>query len=139
MAHDFSIRVKGSTEREKVAYFFGYANGMMYEAFGHPECNMMLSGSGEEIDIDRKTAEKGLKAAISMLSQIDYPDTKRIDDLKAFLKRIENGDISEEQFTIAYRYSILTFSCEHEKAHTPAHPAGRVRPTVARLRMNCNF
>lgn len=102
MAHDFSIRVKSSTERDKVAYFFGYANGVMYKAFGHPECNMMFSGSGVEIDIDRKTAVKSLKAAISLFSQMDYPDPKRMDDLKAFLKRIEDGEINEEWFSIEY-------------------------------------
>lgn len=37
MAHDFGIR---NTKKKGFAYFFGYANGLMYKAFGDQKHDM---------------------------------------------------------------------------------------------------
>ena len=37
MAHDFGIR---NTKKEKYSYFFGYAGGLMYRAFGEIKHDM---------------------------------------------------------------------------------------------------
>ena len=76
MAHDFGIR---NTKRKEYAYFFGYANGLMYEAFGEQKHNAIFSGdNGTEIKT-REETEKALDYAIKTFDGMGYPDPSRLD------------------------------------------------------------
>ena len=97
MAHDFGIKRKN----ERYKYFFGYANGMMYEAFNHMECNYGLSGSGSCFTIDKDTAIRGLERAHEIFISINYPDPTRFDDLLEFLETIKN-DPEDTEYIISY-------------------------------------
>lgn len=128
MAHDFEIRVKGAPEvtktrilvihdkngkRQEVeeykdiaegyyAYFFGYAEGLMYIAFNATEHCYGFSGDGKEITISREEALKGLKKAITKFDTIDYPDPTRMDDIKAFYARMETDFKDYQEFIICF-------------------------------------
>ena len=81
MAHDFGIR---NTKRKEYAYFFGYANGLMYEAFGEQKHNAIFSGdNGTEIKT-REENEKALDYAIKTFDGMGYPDPSRLDAIKKF-------------------------------------------------------
>lgn len=118
MAHDFCIRVKegiwknktkivftgkwdGINHFERVinekykdipddeAFFYGFAEGIFYEAFNCQHHAMFFSGDGEIITISYQRALDGLKTAIQRFNEIDYPDPSRIDEIKEFYERME--------------------------------------------------
>jgi hypothetical protein len=81
MAHDFGIR---NTKKEKYSYFFGYAGGLMYRAFGEIKHDMGISGdNGTEIKTKAET-ERALDRAIKEFDGMGYPDPTRLDDIKKF-------------------------------------------------------
>lgn len=128
MAHDFEIKVKNAPKIKKIreyqvlredgwhdkkeeyydipdeynAYFFGYAEGIMYRAFGMEEHCMGWSGDNAKIEIDRTTAIKGISKAIQLFNQINYPDPKRADDLKVFYQRMMNEFKDYQEYIICY-------------------------------------
>ena len=54
MAHDFGIR---NTKKKEFYFFFGYADGLMYRAFGEEKHDAFVSGdNGTEL---KTTAETG--------------------------------------------------------------------------------
>ncbi len=129
MAHDFEIRVKNAPVIKKIihlgvhtkegwipkedkvyndvpdeykASFFGYAEGIMYRAFGMEEHCMGWSGDNVDIEIDRNTAIKGISKAIELFNQINYPDPKRMDEIKAFYQRMLNEFKDYQEYIICY-------------------------------------
>lgn len=101
MAHDFEIKVKGAPEGYS-AYFFGYAEGIMYIAFNATEHCYGFTGDGEKITISREEALKGLKKAITKFDTIDYPDPTRMDDIKSFYARMETDFKDYQEFIICF-------------------------------------
>jgi len=103
MAHDFGIsRKKAGTERpdwENTTYFFGYCNAVMYKAFHHLECDMVISGSNDSFVISKTEMQNGLKEAIKLFDLSNYPDPKRMDDIKRFLQETEK-DNNETEYVI---------------------------------------
>lgn len=131
MAHDFCIRVKegiwknktkivfkgkweGINHFERVinekykdipddeVFFFGYAEGIFYQAFNCEEHDMICSGDEEYITINYQTAFNGLKKAIEMFDKINYPDSSRINDVKAFYERMKTDYKDIEWFEICF-------------------------------------
>lgn len=124
MAHDFSIEVKDApqvkgtithwkgteewdedffmTAPDYIAYFFGYAEGIMYRAFGMEEHCMGWSGDNVKITIDRDTAIKGVSKAIELFYQINYPDPTRADEIKTFYQRMLNEFKDYQEYIICY-------------------------------------
>ena len=99
MAHDFYIHRKN--EKEKIFAFYGYCNGVMYKAFEHPECDMLISGDGSIHHITKTDAIKGLNQAIRVFNDSHYPDPTRMDEIKDFLKNIV-FDKPDTLYTIAF-------------------------------------
>ena len=90
MAHDFGICVgKVWDDSKPHAYFFGYANGLMYRAF---DCRAF----GHGIAIDAAAARLGLSWAIMVFDGMNYPDSTRMDCIKEFYHRIKHGDLRNE-------------------------------------------
>lgn len=92
MAHDFMIRVVNEEYKyipDDEAFFYGFAEGIFYEAFHCEHHAMLFSGDGENIVINYQTALDGLKTAIQRFNEIDYPDPSRIFEIKEFYKRME--------------------------------------------------
>lgn len=130
MSHDFEIRVKNaptytkkvkyktyypkfgiwkecereqqSIQDEYQAYFFGFAEGILYKAFGMENHCMGCSGDNEEITLDRNTAIKGITKAIELFYQLDYPDPNRIDELKVFHQKMLNEFKDYKEYIICY-------------------------------------
>ena len=87
MAHDFGIR---NTKKKGFSYFFGYAEGLMYRAFGEEKHNRGISGdNGTEIKTKAET-ERALDRAIIEFDGMCYPDPTRLDDIKAFRREMAN-------------------------------------------------
>lgn len=106
MAHEFEIRKKGvdpdnMTYGVDNAYFFGFCEGVMYQAFKHPEANGGMSGYNVEFVISKAAALKGLDKAIKAFNQSDYPDKTRMDDIKTFRKNMLT-DKSSQKYIICY-------------------------------------
>lgn len=103
MAHDFSIIAKGvSVEEKNYAYFFGYAEGVMYDVFDMWEHNNFISGDGLDIVIDRETALQGICKAIKKFETLDYPDKTRMDDIKEFYLKMQNEFKDVKEYIICY-------------------------------------
>lgn len=128
MAHDFEIRVKDAPWIKKVskfkelredswhdceeeyldipdeyrAYFFGYAEGIMYLAFNMESHCMGFSGDNIDIEIDRETALKGISKAIEYYDKSNYPDPTKMDDIKAFCQRMQNEFKDYPKYIICY-------------------------------------
>lgn len=91
MAHDFGIRNK--TKQGKWSFFFGYAEGIMYEVFNEWEHNRGVSGDNTTLEKSKEVTEKALDRAISEFDRMGYPDPTRMDDIKEFRKTMdENGE-----------------------------------------------
>lgn len=89
MAHDFGIK---NTKKKDFSFFFGYADGLMYRAFGEEKHDAFVSGdNGTEIKTKEET-EKALDRAISEFNGMDYPDPDRMDEIKQFRKDMANDD-----------------------------------------------
>lgn len=98
MAHDFGIKRK--TEKN-FHYFFGYADGIAYSSFGMNHHNAFISGDG---CVERVSAERGLnglRTFVKKFDEIDYPDPKRANEIKAFLQYCESNP-SDEEFDLYY-------------------------------------
>ena len=81
MSHDFGIR---NTKSKEYSYFFGYAGGLMYRAFGEEKHDNLFSGdNGKEIKTKAET-EKALDRAIEEFDKMGYPDPTRLDSIKIF-------------------------------------------------------
>lgn len=89
MAHDFGIR---NTKKKEFYFFFGYADGLMYRAFGEEKHDAFVSGdNGTEIKTKAET-ERALDMAISEFNSMDYPDPDRMDEIKQFRKEMEEDE-----------------------------------------------
>lgn len=89
MAHDFGIRNKG---KKNWAWFFGYADGLMYRAFHEEKHNAFVSGdNGMEIK-SKKETEEALDWAIDTFNNMRYPDPTRLDEIKDFRKQMVSDD-----------------------------------------------
>jgi hypothetical protein len=89
MAHDFAIR---NIKKKESSWFFGYANGLMYRAFGDQKHDAGVSGdNGREIKSKAET-EKALDIAIKNFDAMHYPDPHRLDDIKKFRQNMVNDD-----------------------------------------------
>ena len=95
MAHDFCItRIDESGERRESAYFFGYAEGLMYRAFNATSHDAFLSGDNGKEVYDYETTRSALEKAISTFDRMDYPDPHRLDDIKQFFHSIDGEGAS---------------------------------------------
>lgn len=90
-----------TTDDDCIAYFFGYAGGIMYDAFNCQWCNNGISGSGESIELSHDRAMRGLEKAISQFDACDYSDHKRMDDIKRFYRRFKD-DCSDQKYIIQF-------------------------------------
>lgn len=89
MSHDFGIR---NTKKREYTYFFGYADGLMYRAFGDQKHDMGLSGdNGVELKSKAET-ERALDRAIAEFDSMAYLDSKRLDDIKQFRQDMAGDD-----------------------------------------------
>lgn len=103
MAHDFYISLKKvKNDETDIAYFFGFASGIMYEAFQKHEHNAIFSGDCKKLVITREEAIKGLATAINLFDKLDYPDPTRMDDIKDFYSKIFNEFKTQNEFIICY-------------------------------------
>lgn len=89
MAHDFMVRAG-----EQRAYFFGYAEGFMYRAFGMCEHENSVSGDGQTVEISEDAMRLGLEAAQRYWDSISYPDPTRFDDVLHFKSLFDDGKLS---------------------------------------------
>lgn len=92
MAHDFGIR---NTKNEEWAFFFGYANGLMYEAFDEQRHNAGFSGDGGKETRSWRLTERALSYAIGKFDRMGYPDPNRMDDIKEFYKKVRDDPHSD--------------------------------------------
>ena len=98
MAHNFAIK---NTKKDGYTFFFGYANGLMYRAFGEQKHDAVFSGdNGEEIKTKKET-EEALDNAIKWFDMKDYPDPTRMDEIKQFRKDMDN-DAPDSTYLISY-------------------------------------
>lgn len=132
MAHDFTIRVKNGIWKNRIAwttkkdkrtgeiievgetkekykdipedqvFFFGFANGIFYQAFNHEECMECLSGNGSCFTISYREAFECLGKAISLFEKLNFPDTDRINDIKGFFKRMKTDYKDVNEFEIRF-------------------------------------
>jgi hypothetical protein len=84
MAHDFGICNK---RKKNYTFFFGYADALMYRAFGEQRPNI-FSGNGDKREKTKAEAEKALDYAIREFDRMGYPDPTRMDDIKQFRKEM---------------------------------------------------
>ena len=102
MAHDFLI-TKQSNENE-YAVFSGYCNGLMYEAFGHPECDMGVSGSGDHFIISYNEMIFSATRAMILFGESGYPDPTRLNHFVAFVMREQQDP---KRWAEKYKISFL--------------------------------
>ena len=81
MSHDFGIR---NTKKKDFAWFFGFANGLMYHAFDEIKHYAGVSGDGRSEIKSYAETEKALDWAISEFDSMGYPDPNRLDQIKEF-------------------------------------------------------
>lgn len=99
MAHDFCIR--NIKKEGSKAYFFGFANGLMYHAFGDKHHYAGVSGdNGKELKT-KFQVEKALDWAIAQFDTMGYPDPYRLNDIKRFRKEMVN-DSFEDMYEVWY-------------------------------------
>ena len=92
MAHDFGIR---NTKKKEFTYFFGYANGLMYKAFGDQKHDMGMSGDNKTELKTREETIRALDGAIEKFDKMGYPDVTRMDDIKEFRRSMENDPLTD--------------------------------------------
>lgn len=98
MAHDFGIR---NMKQREFAYFFGYANGVMYKAFGDQKHDMGVSGDNKTEVKTREETIKALDWAIDQFDKMGYPDDTRMDEIKKFRQSIEK-DPATDMYEVWY-------------------------------------
>lgn len=86
MAHDFKIKHKNNIDK---AWFFGFANGLLYTTFNAIDCYAVFSGNGETIERSYDEVYAGLVHIINEIRSW-YPDKSRADELAIFLEKMEN-------------------------------------------------
>ena len=84
MAHDFRIAYK-----DDAAYFCGYSNGIMYHVFRAEKHDAGVSGDNGREKVTVREAKQALSKAITYFDKIGYPDSKRMDAIKAFRSRLD--------------------------------------------------
>lgn len=89
MAHDFGIRNK---KNDKWSFFFGYANGIMYDAFGEQKHNFGISGDGGRETKTKQDVMFALDDAIAEFDRMNYPDPTRLDEIKKFRKDMKSDE-----------------------------------------------
>lgn len=92
MAHDFGIR---NTKKKEFTYFFGYAGGLMYHAFGEEKHDNFFSGDNGTETKTKAETERALDWAIKKFDCMGYPDPTRLDDIKRFRQEMVNDDPSD--------------------------------------------
>lgn len=96
MAHDFGIK---NTKKEDFAFFFGYANGLMYHAFSEEKHDRIISGD-DCVEIKTKAeTEKALDLAIEQFDAMGYPDPQRLDAIKKFRQDM-SGDAPTDTYDV---------------------------------------
>lgn len=95
MAHDFSIL----TQDDKEYYFFGLAEGRLYDVFDARDRHAGVSGDGSTKDVKRGDFIKELAGFCAWIRE-SYPDPSRADELQAFID--ETTSDSDEQLYSAY-------------------------------------
>ena len=101
MSHDFSIERK---KDKKVAFFFGYADAVLYKSFHCEEYNNHFSGSNEGKTISKKGAENALNKIINSEEIKNYPDPERINDIKDFYNNVVLKSKEEDEFYIHFSW-----------------------------------
>lgn len=87
MSHDFRIRcIKG--DQIIKAYFFGYADGIIYHAFNDHKFNNGVSGSGETSIHTWEEVDEALPLIFNSPACKRYPDPTRFDELKTFYNNL---------------------------------------------------
>ncbi len=99
MAHDFGIMNKRTRRTE---WFFGYANALMYRAFGEEQHNAGCSGDGAEVIKTFQETKEALDKAIAEFDQMGYPDPTRLDEIKAFRKAM-NEDEPTDLYVVGFQ------------------------------------
>ena len=89
MAHDFGIR---NIKQKEYTYFFGFANGLMYRAFGEQKHYAFVSGDNGRETKSKEETEKALDWAIQAFDTMGYPDPHRLDDIKKFRQEMKNDE-----------------------------------------------
>jgi hypothetical protein len=82
------------------ADFFGYGDAAMYKAFNAMNFDNGPSGSCDGKVISKAEAVAGLEMAITLLAS--YPDPKRADDIKRYLRDIVALAPASKRFYIHY-------------------------------------
>ncbi len=88
MAHDFKIK---NRRTGKDAWFFGYADALIYKKFKEVNRDAGVSGDGTSTTKTRKVVARALNQIIDSIEH-NYPDPNRADDLKSFLKAVVHDD-----------------------------------------------
>ena len=101
MAHDFTAMARDEHGATVMAFFFGYGNGFLYQAFDACEHNMGISGDGARIEIAEDEMRAGLCRAEGMWSDLSYPDPSRFDDIAEFKARFDAGRL-EGPFAVRF-------------------------------------
>ena len=84
MAHD--VRFTSMVTGEKF-YFFGYAEGIVYDAFDAQRFNNGVSGSNEGKWVSRETVKEAMEIFHTDPRAVNYPDPRRFPDLISNLNK----------------------------------------------------
>ena len=93
MAHDFFIQHKDGND-EYFAIFRGYCNGIMYKAFGMEIHDMIVSGDGFATSVSVFDAKTALDKAIKAFDESEYPDPRRMDNIKTFRQKMDQFPVN---------------------------------------------
>lgn len=89
MAHDIGFYDRDT--EENITYFFGYAQGIFYEAFNAQHCNAGVSGSNQGVTRTAIQVRQALVFIKTSRAYASYPDPGRIketiDKLEAYLEQ----------------------------------------------------
>lgn len=92
MSHDFGIRNK---KKKNWAWFFGFANGLMYRAFHEEKHFAVFSGDNGMETKSKEETENALDWAIDTFDHMGYPDPTRLDEIKKFRKEMSNDNFND--------------------------------------------
>jgi hypothetical protein len=95
MAHDFKIKcIKGGPVFE--AFFFGYADGIIYKSFNDEKYDKGVSGSGETSTHTWEEVSYSLRKIINSIECLTYPDQTRFDELKLYFDKLGDVYVAQE-------------------------------------------